>query len=75
MIRGNPTFTIEIEECERGNIVRHERVSARGADVLGGTEIIEGTQGSQNLRDRTRRFVAGLLNGQYPPASANSSGD
>lgn len=63
------TTRVEIEHAERGNIVRWERVGRPGTS---GIEIIEGTQGSANLQDRTRRLVHGLVTGWYPVSSSTN---
>lgn len=58
---------ISIEEADRGNIVRCEEDYSDGTSA-GSTEIIEGQQGSVNLRDRTRRRCQELLSDWFPSA-------
>lgn len=57
-------LSITIEEAERGNVVRvsHEDGKKAGTDL----EVIEGQQGSINLRDRTRRRVHEIVADWYP---------
>ena len=57
-------LSITIEEAERGNVVRVGHADGKKAgDEL---EVIEGQQGSVNLRDRTRRRVNEIVADWYP---------
>ncbi len=57
-------LSIEIEEYDRGNLVRVRHEDGKKAGLEG--EIIEGQQGSVNLRDRTRRRVGEIVAAWYP---------
>ena len=57
-------LNITIEEADRGNVLR---VSLEdGKRSQGELEVIEGQQGSTNLRDRTRRRVNEIVSNWYP---------
>lgn len=68
-----PKALIEIEQAEKGNIIRYERVTPDGVREAG-VEILEGTQGSQNLNDRTRRLTHSLIQDWFPVAEPASNG-
>jgi len=57
-------MTIEVEEAERGNVVRVSSENGKTSD--GGLEVIEGQQGSVNLRDRTRRRLNEIVSSWFP---------
>ncbi len=59
-------LTITIEEADRGNVVRIENLDAPKKQGTGWLEIIEGSQGSVNLKDRTRRRLCELVADWYP---------
>lgn len=57
---------ITIREFEKGNLVEWS-VEVQDDIAHGGTELIVGQVGSDNLTDRTRRFVQeSLLQAWYP---------
>lgn len=58
--------TITIREFDKGNLVEWS-VDEEGGVAHGGNELIVGQVGSDNLTDRTRRFVQeSLLQAWYP---------
>ncbi len=58
------TLTVKIEEADRGNVLRVD--SEDGKKAGSSLEVIEGQQGSVNLRDRTRRRVNEIVAEFYP---------
>lgn len=65
---------LTIEEADRGNVLRVAYTTDTSKAMKEELEIIEGQQGSVNLRDRTRRRVNELVSGYYPTDRALSSG-
>lgn len=57
-------LNVTIEEADRGNVLRISEEDGRKSN--GSLEVIEGQQGSVNLRDRTRRRVNEIVAAWYP---------
>lgn len=62
--------TIVVEEADRGNVLRiveeWEPTDGLPTAPLGRLEILEGSQGSVNLRDRTRRRLGEIAASEWP---------
>lgn len=65
---------LTIEEADRGNVLRVAYTTDASKPMKEELEIIEGQQGSVNLRDRTRRRVSELVAGYYPNDRSATSG-
>lgn len=65
-------FIVTIDEAERGNVLRVQ-FGDPNKKVTEEVEIIEGQQGSVNLKDRTRRRVAEIVAAWYPAARGETA--
>lgn len=64
------SLTIEVEEADRGNVIRVRVRNANGEESIPRLEVVQGVAGSANLKDKTRRRLNEIVHYHYPVGQA-----